>query len=238
MAAAAIPSRNSAGATPASAPSRSCSSSRAVAPRMAGIDIRNESRAAATGRMPAAMPAAIVSPERESPGSTASPCASPIQRPTTSGTLATSSVPPRPRESQSTPAVTSSPTPVICSEPSQPLAKASKLKPIIAVGMLASSTSCTVRSSGSVVPVRTARSAAGVARSAPAMSVRSSQPAASSVPRCSAMLKKSGGRTPLRCSKITKWPLLLTGSHSVSPCTMPSSNAIAGSIARRVATFI
>jgi len=90
----------------------------------------------------------------------------------------------------------------------------------------------------STVPVRTARRAPGVARSARRISSRSSQPAASSVPRCNAMLKKSGGRTSLRCSKITKWPLLLTGSHSVRPCTMPSSNAISGSMARRVATFI
>ena len=94
---------------------------------IAGIDIRNESRAAATGRMPAAIPAAIVSPERESPGNTANPCASPIQAPTVNGTVAVSCVPPRPRESQSTLAVTSNPAPVIRREPNQPVANVSKL---------------------------------------------------------------------------------------------------------------
>src|SRR5690606_17212345 len=73
-----IPTRNRIASLRLNPESASSSASRAAAAVTAGILIRNVKRAATSRRRPSAMPAAIVAPDRETPGTSAAACAAPI----------------------------------------------------------------------------------------------------------------------------------------------------------------
>ena len=51
-----------------------------TAPRIAGIESRKENSAAKAGRIPSNKAVEMVAPEREIPGITANPCATPINK--------------------------------------------------------------------------------------------------------------------------------------------------------------
>ena len=196
---------------------------------MMGTLIRNEKRAASSRRRPRKSPSVIVAPERETPGTSAAACASPI--PIASENLSLSA--PRVLLPTASPTMNSTPTSTRLKTTTQGLRtdvskKSSRKNPIRAAGMVEARIRYASRWSGSEKSLPP-----GVSERANAPAIRSrsrqkKETTATSVPRCSATSKGSPKRSwssPRKYCPRSRCPELETGKNSVSPCTTPSSIA-------------
>ena len=210
------------------APSAAASGSdTASAPTIAGTAARNENSAAVSRSAPATIAAAIVAPEREMPGSTATPCTTPTsnahgQRGCQCGRG--SAAPRSTRAATRTAAVASSMS--ATKRGSRGTPSRCTTIPTPPVATVASSSNCRSRRSGVRSAWRRAggrnQSAAALTRSARRR--RNTTPTAARVDRCSSTSNSSGtSPTPSIRRSNTRCPELETGRNSVAPWSAPSS---------------
>ena len=207
----------------------SCGRSRALsstAPSVIGVASRNEKRAALMRESPAARPAVMVTPERETPGTSASACANPRPSATPHPGRAVSRPGGRKRSAaHSRKPNTISITAWSGSERSACSAALSSSLPATAPGTVASASHPHSRQASP----RRAGSRANASRSSCHQSRANASSRASSVPPWSATSNATPEYfQPSRRGIRYRWALLETGRNSVRPWTAPSTAARTG----------
>src|SRR5215212_9471901 len=211
---------------PSDAASTSCND---PAPAMMGTLIRKEKRAASSRRRPRKSPSVIVAPERETPGTSAAACASPIPTASTKRSLSARRVL-RPTPSAT---INNTPTATRLKATTQGLRtvfskKLSRKNPIRAAGTVEARIKYASRCCGSARSLPPGESERTNAPAIPSRSRQKKETTATRVPRCSATSNGRPKRSWLRPRKYcarSRCPELEIGRNSVSPCTTPRNTA-------------